>query len=160
MTFADGSNSYRVKLIPTNEIPLPIFVDHEYQFRIFYLEDDGPYMLHIYDLVNEKPLHSININQLFSDCYETSAGWLSDNRIILTMDTGDEHVTSKESYTKTGVYRINEDGTDLHLLRKDFDNLNYIPDFLGELPDNTIVYKSTTYYEGDTALIIYFENPL
>jgi hypothetical protein len=76
------------------------------------------------------------------------------------MGTGDEHVTSEESHAKTRVYSINEDGTKLVLLRKGFDKSFFLPDFIGELPDKTIVYECAQNYQGDTAPFIYFENPV
>jgi hypothetical protein len=121
-----------------------------------------------------KLLHKIDMSKIFLDCFASGIGWLPDgNRLFFTLDTGDVHMTSKESYKKVGTYFIKEDGLDLIKLpqalfsfpeKKGFGPHSSPPQFVGGLLDGTYVFREfkfrKDYRRTEASSLIYLVNPL
>ena len=83
--------------------------------KLGYLKNTGnTTLLFIHDVASGRLLHRVDLSKVFLDCFALTMGWTSDgSRLFFTLDTGDEDVTSKESYAHAGTYVIKEDGTNL-----------------------------------------------
>lgn len=156
----DGSNSFHSIFKPNKNSPFDdFFVNHSNTKFAYFYWDNAIYKLNICELDTGQVLHTINITKMFLDCIVTNARWLVDDTLVLTIDTGDDHVTSEEAYSKVGIYSMREDGTDLHLLGGNFKNLIGLPDFLGQLPDQTRVYHGYELATPNDLSYLYYENP-
>jgi hypothetical protein len=129
----------------------------------------------VHDTETGRLLHKINTSDLFLDCYTSTIGWLPDGiNLFFTLDTGDMHITSHESYKKKGAYIIKEDGTELTKIQ---DKLILFPleegfwratdgppQFIGGSPDGTYIFRDAIskkdYGRIETSFLIYRVNPL
>lgn len=156
----DGSNSFRNIFKPSKNSAFDnFFVNYSNTKYGYFYWDNNIYKLDICRLDTGKVLYTINITRKFLDCIVTNARWLRDDTLVLTIDTGDDHVTSKEAYSKTGIYRMREDGTDLHLLRRSFKGVDNLPYFLGQLMDKTLIYQGYEFANPNNLSYVYYENP-
>lgn len=135
---------------------------------------DKKTFIFIHETEAGKLLHKIDVSKIFLDCFTSGIGWLPDgNRLFFTLDTGDVHMTSKESYRKVGTYFINEDGLDLLRLpqtlfsfpeKKGFGAHSSAPQFVGGLPDGIYIFREFKFrkdYPGTGASsLVYLVNPI
>lgn len=171
----DGSHQARKIFDVIGEQSLAeIFVDSS-GTKIGYINFlDKETFVFIHHAQTGKLLHKINANGIFLDCFVSTIGWLpNEKRLYFTLDTGDVHVTSNDSYKKRGAYIINEDGTGLTKLpdklvlfplEKDFWRATESPpQFIGGSPDGTYIFRdvhSNRSYGGiQTTSLLYKVNP-
>ncbi len=58
---------------------------------------------------SKKRLFAYEVEPIFLDCFATNIDWMQDEkRLFVSLDTGDEHVTSEESYQRVGTDIIQE----------------------------------------------------
>jgi hypothetical protein len=63
----------------------------------------------VHDVVTGTLLSQLDITDKFLDCFASSIGWVPQSgKIYFSLETGDEHVTSKASYARVGNYFIDE----------------------------------------------------
>jgi len=169
----DGSNKFREILNVIGEQSLAeIFVDSA-GTKIGYINYlNQKTFIFIHETEAGKLLHKIDLSKVFLDCFASIVGWLPDgNRLFFTLDTGDVHMTSEDSYKQRGTYLINEDGTGLvklsegltlYPLGKGFWRATDSPPrLMGGLPDGTYIFrdaKSRGYRE--ILSFIYKVNPI
>ncbi|UCE24192.1 MAG: hypothetical protein JSU74_13010 [Candidatus Zixiibacteriota bacterium] len=66
--------------------------------------DQKQYIL-IHSTSDGRLVRQIDASDVFMDCYASSVGWLPDSdTLFFSLETGDVHVTSEESYEKVGTY--------------------------------------------------------
>jgi len=71
----------------------------------------------VHDVVTGTLLSQVDITDKFLDCYASSIGWIPRReRLYFSLETGDVHVTSKESYARVGTYFMDEGGRHLKRL--------------------------------------------
>jgi hypothetical protein len=111
----DGSHSYR-KITP---------VDHYSPYTGFFVNPDGTEIgcvkwmdgvqhLLILNTETDGMIRKIDLSKTFIDCYASSIGWTPDgNKLYFSLETGDVHVTSEESYALVGCYFMDEGGNNL-----------------------------------------------
>ena len=102
----DGSNSFR-KVAPKTKRDKfdDIFVNAE-GTRVGHRNNQGrsQYLL-VHDLKSGELLQEICIDSIFYDCFPAGIGWMpGEDRVFFSLETGDVHVTSDESYGKVGTY--------------------------------------------------------
>ena len=149
----DGSNKF-IKLFDVigDQSLAEIFVNPSGS-KIGYINYlDQNIFIFIHETTTGKLLYKINVTNIFLDCFASNIGWLPDNgRLFFTLVTGDEHVTSEESYSRIGTYLMKEDGTDLIKLSKNLFSLipttDGLPPFIRILPDNTYLVGVTNLKE-------------
>jgi len=154
----DGSNNFRKIFDVEGEQTLSEIFVNPLGTKIGYINYlNQKTFIFIHDTEAGKLLHRIDVSKIFLDCFASGIGWLPDgNRLFFTLDTGDVHVTSEESYKKVGTYFIKEDGSDLFRLpqalfsfpeKKGFGTHSSTPQFVGGLADGTYIFRfrSTTF---------------
>lgn len=172
---ADGSHKIRKIFDVIGEQSLSEIFVNSSGTKIGYINYlDQETFIFIHHTQTGRLLHKINTSNVFLDCFASTIGWLPNgNSLFFTLDTGDEHVTSNESYMKKGIYIINEDGIELTKLpdklvlfplEKGFWRATYSPpQFIGGSPDGTYIFrdaKSKKGYDGiETSSLIYKVNP-
>lgn len=172
---ADGSHKIRKIFDVIGEQSLSEIFVNSSGTKIGYINYlDQETFIFIHKTGTGKLLHKINTNDVFLDCFASTIGWLPNgNSLFFTLDTGDVHVTSNESYKKKGAYIINEDGTGLTKLpeklvlfplEKGFRRAtDGPPQFIGGSSDGTYIFrdaKSKKGYDGiETSSLIYKMNP-
>ncbi|MBI4523694.1 MAG: hypothetical protein HY695_07775 [Deltaproteobacteria bacterium] len=111
----DGLNRYRKIFELRGEQRLSrLFVNPSGE-KIGYLNQIGsvPYLF-IHETADGKLIHQANLGRTFLDCFARNIGWTADgSKLFFTLETGDEHVTSRQSYKRVGSYFMNEDGSDV-----------------------------------------------
>jgi len=173
--FIDGSNKFRKVFDVMGEQSLSEIFVNSAGTRIGYLNYlDQKTFIFIHETGTGKLLHKIDVSNVFLDCFASAIGWLPDGkRLFFTLDTGDVHVTSKESYKKVGTYFIKEDRLELFRLpqaffsfpeKKGFGTHSSTPQFVGELPDGAYIFREFKFkkdYRGTAASsLIYMVNPI
>jgi hypothetical protein len=156
----DGSNGFRkVFDVMGDQSLAEIFVNPD-GTRIGYLNDLGQKkFIFIHESITGKLLHKIDATPVFLDCFASNIGWLPDGeRLFFTLDTGDVHMTSEESYKKRGNYLLHQDGSGLVRLPDNFTHLplekgfwratDSPPQFIGGLPDGTYIFKDVKTKKG------------
>ena len=171
--YGDGSNRFRKILAVMGEQSLAEMFVNPAGTRIGYLNYLGqkPFIF-IHDAERGKLLHQIDVSQIFIDCFATAIGWLPNgDRIFFSLDTGDVHTTSEESYRRIGAYTIREDGTDLvrlpenlfrFFLSEGFQRaVDSAPLFVGVLPDGKFIFSDVKSKKGQRGILsfIYEGNP-
>ncbi len=64
-------------------------------------------------------LRQFDASPVWADCFAATIGWVpEESRLFFTLDTGDVHVTSEESYGKRGTYLVLDNGKDLVKLKE------------------------------------------
>ncbi len=110
--YTDGSNLYR-RICPVMgaESIADIFVNFT-GTRIGYTNRlNRKQYIFVHDVVKGTLLSQIDITSKFLDCFASSIGWIPrSERLYFTLETGDDHVTSKESYARVGTYIMDERG--------------------------------------------------
>lgn len=171
----DGSNNFRrIFDVEGEQSLLEMFVNSTGTKigYINYLKQKT--FIFIHETEAGKLLHKIDVSKIFLDCFASGIGWLPDgNRLFFTLDTGDVHMTSKESYKKVGTYFIKEDGLDLLRLpqalfafpeKKGFCAHSSTSQFVGGLPDGTYIIREFKFrkdYRGtEASSLIYLVNPI
>lgn len=176
--FIDGTNRFRkVCEVMGTQYPTMMCIDPA-GTRIGYLNYSDKACrkptLFIHYTLSEKLLNKIELSEIFLDCFVSSIGWLTNgSRLFFTLDTGDVHVTSEESYKRVGTYLMKGNGTDLVKLpqslilfpaKKGFGDHPAEPQFMGELPDGTYIFRDFKFkknYRGTAASsFIYMVNPI
>jgi hypothetical protein len=164
----DGSNRFRRIYTPGPDsgpvpfIQLSYFIVNPAVTKLgcfIYQSSNNTHYLQIYDTASGNLLKSTNLKKMQQqclDCQIMSVGWLSDNRILLIMDIGCDDGDPEASSPGAGIYSMNEDGSNLVLLRKYFDNPSEYKMFIGETMDKSLVYYSSM----NKSSFIIFENPL
>jgi len=170
---ADGSNRFRKIFDVVGEQSLSeIFVSPS-GTQIGYLNYlDQKTFIFIHETDTGELLHRIDVSKVFLDCFTSTIGWLPDGyRLFFTLDTGDVHMTSEESYEKKGAYVINEDGTGLVKLPEKLILLpskegfwratDSPPRFTGGLADGTYIFIDSMSERGHSGILpfIYGVNP-
>jgi hypothetical protein len=116
--FTDGSNHFR-KICPVlgAESLGDIFMNST-GTRIGYINRmKRKEYLFIHDTVTGRLLYQVDITDKFLDCYAASIGWIPrSGSLYFSLQTGDDHVTSKSSYAKVGSYFMDERGRHLERL--------------------------------------------
>jgi len=147
--FTDGSNRFQ-KIAPVSGVESlgDIFVNST-GTRIGYINRiNRKQYIFIHDVATGDRLHRADITDKFLDCYAASIGWLpGSEKLFFSLQTGDDHVTSKASYAKVGTYIMNESGS--HLTK--FAKLPLPEEFLpaemermiGILPTGEYVFETT-----------------
>jgi hypothetical protein len=108
----DGSNSFRrITHVLGAESLGDIFVNST-GTRIGYINRmHGRQYIFVHDVATGRLLHQVDITDKFLDCFASSIGWLPGTaRLYFSLETGDEHVTSEESYRRAGTYTMDESG--------------------------------------------------
>lgn len=115
----DGSNRVRKLFDVMGEQSLSEICVSLAGTRIAYINYlDQRTFIFVHDTETGKLLYQIDVSALFLDCFAATIGWLPDGkRLFFTLDTGDVHVTSQESYEKKGTYLVRENGTGLVRLK-------------------------------------------
>ncbi len=91
-------------------------------------------------------------------------------RLFFTLDTGDEHVTSEESYQRVGTYLMKEDGTEVTRLPEAWFSFPSRPGFsggitpqcLGATLERTLIIRDVRHKRGDgrgVCSFLYLVNP-
>jgi len=171
----DGSNKFREILNVIGEQSLAEIFVNSAGTKIGYINYlSQKTFIFIHETEAGKLLHKIDVSKIFLDCFASGIGWLPDgNRLFFTLDTGDVHRTSKESYKKVGTYFIKEDGLDLLRLpqalfsfpeKKGFSAHSSPPPFIGGLPDGTYIFREfkfrKAYHGTEASSLIYLVNPI
>ncbi len=122
----DGSNQFRKLLDVIGEQSLSETCVNLAGTRIAYINYlDQRKFIFVHEIQTGKLLYQFDVSALFLDCFAATIGWLPDGkRLFFTLDTGDVHVTSQESYGKKGTYLVRENGTGLVRLK---DELVMVP---------------------------------
>ncbi len=119
----DGGNRYRKVLTPVGEQHLHEIFASPTGGRIAYLnyltEASGNkkpktrLYIFVHDTDAGTLLHKLDVTAVCLDCYPWQVIWLDENRLLLRLDVGDEHlVQSQESYKKAGAYVVRADGSE------------------------------------------------
>ncbi|MBI1738358.1 MAG: hypothetical protein HYR58_03840 [Acidobacteria bacterium] len=106
----------------------------------------------IHDAATGTMLRKIDLSKIALDCFARNIGWLPDGaRLFFTLETGDEHVTSRASYARVGSYVMKDDGTQPVRVPRELSaptkraGYSSAPDLppvlLGALPDGRQLYK-------------------
>jgi hypothetical protein len=171
---ADGSNGFRKVFDVLGDQSLAeIFVNPD-GIRIGYLNYLGQKeFIFIHETRTGKLLHKIDVSPVFLDCFASNIGWLPDgDRLFFSLDTGDVHTTSEESYKKMGAYIIKGDGTGLVKLpenlilcpqKEGFQRaIDTAPQFIGGLPDGVLIFRDFRSRKGQRGILsfIYEVNPM
>ncbi len=169
----DGSNKFREILNVIGEQSLAEIFVNSAGTKIGYINYlNQKTFIFVHETEAGELLHKIDLSKIFLDCFASTVGWLPDgNRLFFTLDTGDAHMTSEDSYKQRGTYIINEDGTGLvklsegltlYPLGKGFWRAtDSSPRLMGALPDGTYIFrdaKSRGYRE--ILSFIYKVNPI
>ena len=135
---------------------------------------DQKTFIFIHETDGGRLLHKIDVTKIFLDCFASSVGWLPDgDRIFLTLDTGDVHMTSEQPYKQRGTYELSETGakmaklpeekTSLPLRKDEWRFIEGPPQCLGGLPDGTYLFWDTIARKGpkgnEVRFILYRVNP-
>jgi len=160
--FIDGTNRFKkVCEVMGTQCPSMMCIDPTGR-RIGYLNYSEKARtkstLFIHSTLSGKLLNKVDLSEILLDCFVSSIGWLADgNRLFFTLDTGDVHVTSEESYEKVGAYLMKEDGTDLVKLpqslilfpeKKGFSDQPGGAQFIGQLSDGTYIFRDFKFRKG------------
>ena len=161
----DGSNRFKKILDVMGEQSLAEMFVNPAGTRIGYSNYLGqkPFIF-IHEAETGKLLHQIDVSRIFLDCFASAIGWLPDgDRVFFSLDTGDVHMTSEESYKRTGAYTIKEDGTDLVRLPENFSRFSLsdkfqravdsAPRFVGGLPDGTYIFSDVKSMKGQRGIL-------
>ena len=115
---ADGANLFR-KIAPVlgAESLGEVFVNPT-GTRIGYISRlNKKQYVFIHDVATGVLLSQIDVSDKFLDCFASSIGWLPHGeKLYFSLETGDEHVTSKASYARVGTYLMDERGRHLQKL--------------------------------------------
>jgi len=107
---ADGSNLFR-RICPILGVESigNIFVNST-GTRIGYTNRlNRKQYIFLHDVVTGTLLSQVDITDKFLDCYASSIGWVPrSKRLYFSLETGDDHVTSKASYARVGTYFMDE----------------------------------------------------
>ncbi len=169
----DGSNNFRKVLDVMGEQSLTrIFVTASGN-KIGYINPLGSKrFIWIHHTGSGNLANKIEVEPIFLDCFATNIDWMQDEeRLFVSLDTGDEHVTSKESYQRVGTYIIREDGTHLMKLpaisfppRKGFGPHPATPVFVGETPSGRYLLKGYRFKKGyqgtEASSFLYLLDPI
>lgn len=112
---ADGSNTFRKIFDLQESVNLKKLFINASGTKIGYITYvQAKLSVFIHDTKTGSLLHKIEMSKIALDCFARNIGWLPDGeRLFFTLETGDEHVTSKASYKRVGSYVMKEGGTDL-----------------------------------------------
>lgn len=111
----DGSCSYRM-ITPVN---------HYSPFTGFFVKPDGTEIgcvkwlegsqhLLMLDTETGDTVRNLDLSETFIDCFASSIGWMPDGyKLYFSLETGDAHITSEESYALVGCYFMDEGGDNL-----------------------------------------------
>ncbi|MBP1695968.1 MAG: Tol-Pal system protein TolB [Deltaproteobacteria bacterium] len=173
---ADGSNGFR-KIIDVQgeQSPSEIFANPQGD-KVGYINYvNQKTFIFIHETQTGKLLHRLDVSRMFLDCFASLIGWLPDGeRIFFTLDTGDVHVTSEESYKQRGTYFLKTDGTGLTRLPEEVTlfplekgkrrGTDSPPQFIREMPDGSYLFRDIILREGDRGTqlpsFLYLVNPL
>ncbi|MFC1896856.1 hypothetical protein ACFL0Q_09435 [Thermodesulfobacteriota bacterium] len=129
----DGSNDFRrMTHVLGGESLGDLFVNST-GTRIGYINvmDRKQYIL-IHDVASGKLLNQVDITDMFLDCYASSIGWLPESeRLYVSLEIGDVHITSEASYARVGTYLMDEHGE--HVVK-----LSELPPRKGYFPPETV----------------------
>ncbi|MDH5298159.1 MAG: hypothetical protein OEV91_04000 [Desulfobulbaceae bacterium] len=125
----DGSNGFRKVCEAVGDEPPGEILVNGSGSRVGYLNRLGHrQLLFIHDVATGRLLSQVDLTHRFLDCYAASSGWLNDEaKLYFSLATGDEHVTSDESYQRAGSYLLEEEGGR-------WSRLAPVPASAGELP--------------------------
>ena len=172
---SDGSNNFRKIFDVEGEQSLSEIFVNPPGTKIGYINYlNQKTFIFIHETEAGKLLHKIDVSKIFLDCFASGIGWLPDgNRLFFTLDTGDVHVTSEESYKKVGTYFVKEDGSDLFRLpetlfsfpeKKGLGAHPSTPQFMGGFPDGTYIFREYKFrkdYRGkEASSLIYLVDPI
>ena len=111
----DGSHAFRrIAPVSGNESLGEIFVNSA-GTRIGYINRlKRRQYIFIHEVATGRLLHQVDVTGTFLDCYASSIGWLPRSEtLFFSLETGDEHITSEESYARAGTYTMHESGVNL-----------------------------------------------
>lgn len=111
----DGTNSYRKVAPVADKAPFARFFVNSSGTRLGSVKwlQGGQYLL-IHETENGELVSEIDASGIFMDCYQSSIGYLrNSDTIFFSLETGDVHVTSDESYALVGTYIMDEPGTNV-----------------------------------------------
>ncbi len=157
----DGSNRARevCRVLGQQRAPRNVFVS-PLGDKIGYINDiRARWVLFIHETTGGRLLHEIPLEPILLDGFVRTIGWMPDNeRIFLTGEIGDVHVTSEESYPRAGSYVMREDGGDVQpvpdavdgaTVRQGFRALDDTPpSMLGVLPDGRYLFAELQFGSG------------
>jgi hypothetical protein len=112
---ADGSDSFRrIASVIGGESLGDIFVNPA-GTRIGYVNRLGrKQYIFIHDVKTGELIHQVDVTEVLLDCYASGIGWLpGGDTLFFSLETGDVHITSDESYDRVGVYTMDESGDNL-----------------------------------------------
>jgi len=115
---ADGSNLFRrITPVAGTESLGEIFANSAGS-RIGYINRlNKKQYVFIHDVATGDLISQIDVSGKFLDCFASSIGWLPrGEKLYFSLETGDEHVTSKASYARVGTYLMDERGRRLQKL--------------------------------------------
>ncbi len=173
--FLDGTNRFRkVSDVIGTQYPRMMIIDPA-DNRISYLNYADKACkkptLYTHGTTSGRLYNKIELAEIFLDCFATNIGWLPEGeRLFFTLDTGDVHVTSEESYQRVGTYVMKENGTDTRLLssslfsfpsKKGFSG-GIQPRCIGARPDGTLIIRDVKHKRGSkggTCSFLYLVDP-
>jgi len=173
--YMDGRNQFRKVFDVLGEQSLSEMFVNPAGTKIGYINYlDQKTFIFIHETNTGKLLNEIDVSKIFLDCFTSSIGWMPDgNSLYFTLVTGDEHVTSEESYKKVGSYLIKDDGKDLVKLpeslvlfplpKDSWRGSADPPEFIGSLPEDIYIFKDIKSKKGEgrqviTSTVIYSIN--
>ena len=113
----DGSNKYRKVIEVKDELSSGKFFVNHAGTKLGYLSNEnGKYSVSVYEIASGKLLHAWDASRLFKnhcpDCIEQGIGWISDDKLFITEELGDDDSISPQAHNVPGTYVVNEEGTD------------------------------------------------
>jgi hypothetical protein len=114
----DGSGSFKTIAPASGDESLGEIFVNTAGTRIGYLNllNQKRYIF-IYDAATGKLMDQVDVTDIFLDCYASGIGWLCGaDTLFYSLDTGDVHVTSEESYDAVGTYLMDESGENVRRL--------------------------------------------
>jgi hypothetical protein len=173
--FSDGTNRFRkVCDVMGTQYPRKMSMDPT-GTRICYLNYSDAACkkptLYIHEVLSGKLMAKTELAEIFLDCFATNIGWMPDGvRLFFTLDTGDVHMTSEESYQRVGTYLMKEDGMEVTRLpeawfsfpsRHGFSG-GLTPQCLGATLDGSLIIRDVRHKRGDgrgVCSFVYLVNP-
>ena len=114
----DNSNRFRrICPIKGTQSPGEIFVNAA-ETRIGYLNRmNTSVFIFVHDIATGTLLHQVDVSELFAGCYAASIGWLPHSeKLYFSLETGDDHLTSKSSHARVGTYVLDPSAGNLKKL--------------------------------------------
>jgi len=129
----DGSNSFRmVAEVIGGESLGEIFADPTGTLVGYVNRLKRKQYIFIHDVKTGDLKHRIDATDIFLDCFPSAIGWLGGgDRLFFSLEAGDVHITSEESYDRVGSYVMDLNG-------EGPTRLDPVPALEGVLPPQTV----------------------